>query len=103
AEPAPAAASLAMPFGGRAGFAGAAACFRGAGKRRLVLFDLFECAEHGPEGHEHDLQVEPEREVLDVVVVPLRAVLDRGLAAQAVHLGPAGDPGLDAMPVGVAI
>src|SRR5215210_3598672 len=45
-----------------------------------------------PQRHEQDLDVEPERPVLDVVVVPLDAVAERGLAAQAVHLGPARDP-----------
>ena len=49
-----------------------------------------------------DPQVQPQRPVLDVVVVPLDAVGDRGLAAQAVDLGPAGDPGLDAVAVLVA-
>ena len=59
-----------------------------------------------PEGGEHrqqqDLQVERERPVADVVVVQLDAVGQRGLAAQAVDLGPAGDAGLDAVAVGVA-
>src|SRR3954447_20079479 len=62
-----------------------------------------EIAEHGPERHQQDLDVEPERPVLDVVVVPLGAVGERGLAAQAVNLGPAGDPGLDAVAVAVAV
>src|SRR4051795_11213137 len=62
-----------------------------------------EVAEHGPERHQQDLDVEPERPVLDVVVVPLDAVAERGLAAQAVNLGPAGDPGLDAVAVAVAV
>src|SRR3954471_250609 len=62
-----------------------------------------EVAEHGPERHQQDLDVEPERPVLDVVVVPLDAVGERGLAAQAVNLGPAGDPGLDAVAVAVAV
>src|SRR5207244_12736110 len=54
-------------------------------------------------GQDEDLDVEPEREVLDVPVVPLRAVVDRGLAAEAVHLSPTGDSRLDAVPVAVAI
>ena len=49
--------------------------------------------------HQQDLDVEPERPVLDVVVVPLDPVAERGLAAQAVHLRPAGDPRLDAVAV----
>ncbi len=40
---------------------------------------------------EKDLDVEPEREVLDVVVVPLDAVGDRRLAAEPVDLCPARD------------
>ena len=52
--------------------------------------------------HHEDLQVERRRPVLDVVVVPLDAVGERGLAAQAADLRPAGDAGLDAMAVGVA-
>src|ERR687893_1569550 len=58
--------------------------------------------EDGCHGEQQDLQVEPERPVLDVVVVPLDPVGQRRLAAQAVHLGPAGDPGPDAVAVLVA-
>ena len=49
-----------------------------------------------------DLQVEAERPVGDVVVVPLDALSQRGLSAQAVHLRPAGDPRLDPVAVAVA-
>src|SRR5437762_1458899 len=42
----------------------------------------------------HDLQIEPHRPVLDVVEVVLDPLLDRGVAAPAVHLRPAGDAGL---------
>ena len=42
------------------------------------------------DGEQEDLQVEPERPVLDVVVVPLDAVGERGLAAQ--RRGPAPSP-----------
>ena len=44
----------------------------------------------------------PERPVGDVVVVPLHALGERGLPAQAVHLRPAGDARLDAVAVAVA-
>src|SRR5215218_3826746 len=53
--------------------------------------------------HQDDLQVEPERPVLDVVVVPLDPVVERGLPAQPLHLRPAGQTGLDAMAVAVAV
>jgi hypothetical protein len=59
--------------------------------RSSRLFGLREVAPHGPGGHQEDLHVEPERPVLDVVVVPFDAVAQRGLAAEAVHLRPAGD------------
>src|SRR2546423_4003368 len=59
--------------------------------------------EHGQDGHHHDLQVEPERPVLDVVVVPLHSIDERGLPSQAVDLRPAGDARLDAMTVLVAM
>src|SRR3712207_1548857 len=58
--------------------------------------------EDGRDGEQQDLQVEPERPVLDVVVVPLDPVRQRGLAAQAVDLGPAGDPRAHAVAVVVA-
>src|ERR1044072_250656 len=53
--------------------------------------------------HQDDLHVEQQRPVLDVVVVPLDAVLERRLAAQALHLRPAGEAGLDAVAVAVAV
>ena len=46
----------------------------------------------------HDLEVETERPVLDVVEVVLDALLDRRVAAPAVDLGPAGDPRLHLVP-----
>src|SRR5689334_12256426 len=42
----------------------------------------------------HDLQVEGDRPVLDVIEVVLDPLLDRGVAAPAVDLGPAGEAGL---------
>src|SRR4051794_37649445 len=55
------------------------------------------------EGPHDDLDVEPERPVLDVVVVEARTVRDRGVAPQATHLGQTGQPGLHAVPVGVPV
>src|SRR4051812_41269174 len=43
----------------------------------------------------HDLDVERDRPVLDVVEIVLDPLLERRVAAPAVDLGPAGDPGLD--------
>src|SRR6186713_3058153 len=43
----------------------------------------------------HDLEIERDRPVLDVVEVVLDALLERGVAAPAVDLRPAGDAGLD--------
>src|SRR5688572_13367310 len=42
----------------------------------------------------NDLQVEEQRPVLDIVEIVAGTLLDRGVAAQAVHLRPAGDTGL---------
>src|SRR5215213_1529724 len=55
------------------------------------------------ERHQQDLEIQPEREVLDVVVVPLGSIGDRGLTAQTVHLRPPRDAGLDAVALVVAI
>ena len=73
---------------------------RESGKRRPAYSAPRSSA---PGRQEQDLEVEPERPVLDVVVVALDAVRHRGLAAQAVDLRPAGHAGLDAMAVGVAV
>src|SRR5688572_5856347 len=43
----------------------------------------------------HDLEVEADRPVLDVIQVVFDALLERGVAAPAVDLRPAGDAGLD--------
>src|SRR6266850_6697616 len=51
-------------------------------------------AEAVPEGLQEDLQIEGETPALDVVEVVLDALLDGGVAAPAVDLGPAGDPRL---------
>ena len=64
---------------------------------------LAEVPEQCRHGHQDDLEVEPRRAVLDVVVVPFDPVGDRGVAAQPLDLRPAGDPGLDPMAVRVAI
>src|SRR4051812_41013591 len=54
------------------------------------------------EGHQEDLEVEPQRPVVDVVVVELDAISDRTLASQALDLRQARDPGADAVTLGVA-
>src|SRR5690606_24432090 len=51
-----------------------------------------EAAEHG---HPHDLDVESDGPVLDVVEVVLDTLLERRIAAPAVDLGPARDAGFD--------
>src|SRR5690349_2692768 len=76
---------------------------RGIGGAGGLLLGRGEVAAYGQERHQHDLHVEPDRPVLDVVVVPLDAVLERRLAAETVHLRPAGDPRLDALAVAVAV
>src|SRR5512140_2755885 len=48
-----------------------------------------------PDGEPDDLQVERQRPVLDVVDIVLDPLLDRGVAAPAVDLGPAGEAALD--------
>src|SRR5205823_5084757 len=50
------------------------------------------------ERHAHDLQIESDRPVLDVIEVELDAFFERGVAAPAVHLRPAGDAGLHFVP-----
>src|SRR4051794_18213647 len=52
---------------------------------------------------EQDLEVEPGAPVLDVEVVPLDAVFERGLAAQSVDLRPAGEARLHAVAIRVAV
>ena len=49
-----------------------------------------------------DQQVQPERPVLDVVVVEAGPVADGGVPVQPVHLGPSGQPGRHPVPAGVA-
>src|SRR3954470_24747977 len=58
---------------------------------------------HGDDRHQQDLEVEPQSPVLDVVVVPLDALGERGLAPKPVHLRPPRDPRLDAVAVLVAV
>src|SRR4029450_11753281 len=67
------------------------------------LLDVLRRARDSEESQQQTLEIEPERPVLDVVVVPLDPVREGCLAAQAVHLGPAGDPRLDTVPVRVAV
>src|SRR3954454_2052637 len=59
--------------------------------------------EDGRDGQDEDLQVQPGRPVLHVVVVPLHAIGERDVAAQALDLRPAGQAGLDAVAVAVAV
>src|SRR4051794_36158421 len=49
------------------------------------------------------LQVEPVGPVLDVVVVPLDPITQRGLSAQAADLSEAREPRLDAVTIAVAV
>src|SRR4051794_11169775 len=66
-------------------------------------------AQDGEDRHENDLGVEPERPVLDVEVVPLDPLAQRRVpeafraAPDPVHLRPAGDARLHAVPLVVAM
>src|SRR5688572_21969736 len=55
-------------------------------------------AEAAQQREDQDLDVEQQRPVLDVVEVVLDPLLERGVAAPAVHLCPAGDAALDPVP-----
>src|SRR5919197_6214759 len=46
--------------------------------------------EAADEREPHDLEVEPDRPVLDVIQIVLDALFDRGVPAPAVHLRPTG-------------
>src|SRR6185436_1395796 len=50
--------------------------------------------ESSDECEPHDLQVERDRPVLDVIQVVFDPLLERGVASPPVDLGPAGDPRL---------
>src|SRR3954463_8602940 len=50
------------------------------------------------DGQPDDLEIEPDRPVLDVVEVVLDALVERRVAAPAVHLRPAGHAGLHLVP-----
>src|SRR5215210_1510484 len=67
------------------------------------LLDRLVRREDGGHGHQHDLHVEPQREVLDVVVVPFHAVRERRLATQPEYLRPPGDASLHAMALAIAV
>src|SRR5512133_1106558 len=60
---------------------------------RFWLFDVAQRPRDREKGQQHDLDVEPQRPVLDVVVVPLDPVGERCLATEPVYLRPAGDAG----------
>src|ERR1044071_3662750 len=47
------------------------------------------------DGQPHDLQIEGDRPVLDVIEIEFNPLLERGVAAPAVDLRPPGDAGLD--------
>jgi hypothetical protein len=66
-----------------------------------VLSPIAEAKEFN-DGQRQNPKVQTERPVLDVVVVKLDTIGDRGLSAQPVHLSPTGDAGLDAVALGVA-
>src|SRR5689334_21672905 len=51
--------------------------------------------EHANQRQPHDLDIESNRPVLDVIQIVLDSLLERRIAAPAVDLGPAGDAGLD--------
>src|SRR5206468_11166 len=51
------------------------------------------------QGPEHDLNVTPQRPVVDVVVVEGDSILDRRIAAQAVDLSPSRQPAGNAKPI----
>src|SRR5688572_14311875 len=62
---------------------------------RLVCVLLAEAAE---QGEDEDLHGQEQRPVLDVVQVVFDPLLQRRVAAPAVHLRPAGNAALDAVP-----
>src|SRR4051794_20197551 len=51
--------------------------------------------ESSDDGEPHDFDVEADRPVFDVVEIVLDALFERRVAAPAVDLGPARDPGFD--------
>lgn len=68
--------------------------FMGGIPRRLSCGGKLFAVHHPAEGClEEDEDVQPEAPVFDVPDVVLDTLLDAGVAAQAVHLGPAGDAG----------
>src|SRR3954454_6887995 len=91
------------------GFGHDATATAGLGKRASMLRNatgesrLLRRPQHRDDREDEDLHVESQRPVLDVVVVPLDAVRERGLASQPVDLGPAGDARPDPQAVVVAL
>src|SRR4029079_19676124 len=69
--------------------------------RRGSSFDAPD-AEHGSNREEQILEFEPQRPILDVVVVPFRPVGDRRPPAEPVHLRPARDARFHPVAVAVA-
>src|SRR5687767_3934374 len=64
-----------------------------------TILDMSDCRtaleETADEGEPHDFDVERDGPVFDVVEVELDTLFERGVAAPAVYLRPAGDAGLD--------
>ncbi len=56
------------------------------------LLDLAKHLHHRNEGDPKNLEVEQQRPVLDVIIVPLDAIRERGVTAKAVYLRPSCDP-----------
>ena len=55
------------------------------------------------DGHGKDFYIEPDRPVFEVEQVVLHSFFEGGVLAQAMHLSPAGDAGLDHVPRHVAM
>src|SRR5687768_15308226 len=66
--------------------------------RRLSLIVLLPREDAAEERHPHNLQIERDRPVLDVIQVELDALFERGVAPPAVHLRPSRDARLHLVP-----
>src|SRR5262245_58234149 len=69
------------------------------GLRSLVVGRAGDCRQR----HEHDLEIEPKRPVLDVVVVAFGPIRKRGPTAEPVDLCQAGDSRLHTVPLVIAV
>ncbi len=79
---------------------GRQACARRRHIKSALLSQLAVLPEDEHRG-QHDLEVEPHRPVLEVVVVPLDSIRKGGLSPETVDLRPAGDARLDAVTIPV--